>query len=178
MSAASATASPREISSADGRLAFPSLDELRLVSVNSDGTGSWPVAIGQFRDPAYSPDGASIALQSSGALWTFTAAGKPERQLSAPGEIADNPAWSPDGTTVAFNVQLVDISAIKEVNADGTGVTQLTNNAATDDFPAWSPDGKQLAFTSERSGMEQAEASHQPVVAYVFFRHECCQGPW
>jgi WD40 repeat protein len=39
------------------------------------------------------------------------------------------------------------------MNADGTGVTQLTNNiGATDFIPAWSPDGKHLAFTSDRDG--------------------------
>ena len=32
------------------------------------------------------------------------------------------------------------------MNADGTGVTRLTNNAVTDFSPAWSPDGRKIAF--------------------------------
>lgn len=38
------------------------------------------------------------------------------------------------------------------MKADGSEVTNLTNNPATDESPAWSPDGARIAFTSDRSG--------------------------
>jgi len=38
------------------------------------------------------------------------------------------------------------------MNADGTGVTQLTDNDDRDWPPAWSPNGKQIAFGSDRYG--------------------------
>ena len=38
------------------------------------------------------------------------------------------------------------------INADGTGLTQLTNNTAHDYDATWSPDGAKIAFVSERSG--------------------------
>jgi len=38
------------------------------------------------------------------------------------------------------------------MQADGSELTNLTNNPATDESPAWSPDGTRIAFTSDRSG--------------------------
>jgi phospholipase C len=38
------------------------------------------------------------------------------------------------------------------MNADGTGQTNLSNNAASDSQPTWSADGVRIAFTSRRSG--------------------------
>lgn len=41
---------------------------------------------------------------------------------------------------------------IYRVQADGTGLTNLTNDPGDDRYFAWSPDGKQIAFCSDRSG--------------------------
>ena len=40
------------------------------------------------------------------------------------------------------------------VNADGSGLTNLTRNPALDQSPAWSTEGDQLAFTSDRDDEE------------------------
>src|SRR5262249_6715652 len=41
---------------------------------------------------------------------------------------------------------------IYTMKADGTGLTNLTQNAATHEYPTWSPDGTQIAFTTNRDG--------------------------
>jgi branched-chain amino acid transport system substrate-binding protein len=66
----------------------------------------------------------------------------------------ENPAWSPDGTRIAFASDRaqspnswpthVDIYVM---NADGTGVTRLTDGSGSNNYPAWSPDGERIAFS-------------------------------
>ena len=60
------------------------------------------------------------------------------------------PAWSPDGSRIAFTSDRHGSVDIYVMNADGSGVTRLTNDAAWSLIPAWSPDGSRIAFTSSR----------------------------
>ncbi|HSS21428.1 MAG TPA: DUF5050 domain-containing protein [Pyrinomonadaceae bacterium] len=67
-----------------------------------------------------------------------------------------NPSWSPNGKQIVFSARQAKPakSDIFVMNADGTGVRQLTTDAANDSSPAWSPNGKQIAFISDRDGGE------------------------
>jgi TolB protein len=74
-----------------------------------------------------------------------------EPQSDASG--ASSPAWSPDGTRIAYAAQVgtreedQGLSEIYVMNADGTGQKRLTTNEDFDGDPAWSPDGTRIAFT-------------------------------
>ena len=55
------------------------------------------------------------------------------------------PEWSPDGTRLAFESRDVDGENDWEIgvaNADGSGVSQLTDNDWPDLYPVWSPEGR------------------------------------
>ncbi len=49
------------------------------------------------------------------------------------------PAWSPDGTKIAFDTNRDGNFEIYVMNADGTNPTRLTDNPARDESPSWSP---------------------------------------
>jgi TolB protein len=82
-----------------------------------------------------------------GAIYLVHEDGSGEKTLLASG--GSYPAWSPDGTKIAY----LEGSGLNQdvwvMNADGTGKTQLTNDKKSG-RPAWSPDGKQIVFTSSR----------------------------
>ena len=63
-----------------------------------------------------------------------------------------NPVWSPDGTRIAFDSTRSGNREVWVINADGSGLTNVSNHPAQDYEPAWSPDGTQITFTSGRAG--------------------------
>jgi hypothetical protein len=64
-----------------------------------------------------------------------------------------HPAWSPDGTKIAFVSERDGNDEIYVMNADGTGQVNVTNDPAFEVEPAWSPDGTEIAFESDRDGL-------------------------
>ena len=63
---------------------------------------------------------------------------------------AIQPAWSPDGTQIAFSGLRNGLSDLYMVTvADGT-MRRLTEDAFTERQPTWSPDGRSLVFITDR----------------------------
>ncbi|GHE28089.1 hypothetical protein GCM10018781_80640 [Kitasatospora indigofera] len=132
--------------------------------------------------PAFSPDGKLIAFSRAwGALddqqnqiqysdlFVMNADGTNAQRLTMltndkpySGRV-DNATWSPDGTQLAFAYrtgatgQPADSTAIFVINADGTGMRQLTPWALrAGDRPSWSPDGTHILFTTYPAGADYA----------------------
>ena len=67
------------------------------------------------------------------------------------GEFA--PAWSPDGSKIAFYSSRDGISGeIYVMDADGLNLMRLTNFFGLDHNPDWSPDGSKIAFDRSLAG--------------------------
>jgi len=62
------------------------------------------------------------------------------------------PAFSPDGSTIAFDAWKVGANQDVWISSsDGGSVRQLTFDGATDTQPSWLPGGREVVFFSERS---------------------------
>jgi uncharacterized protein YjdB len=76
-------------------------------------------------------------------------------RLSADTASASDPAFSADGSRIAF-VSLRDGNAeIYVMNADGSGSTRVTNDPLTDGRPSFTPDGQTIVFHSSRTAGKQ-----------------------
>src|SRR5580704_4841033 len=71
------------------------------------------------------------------------------------------PQLSPDGKTVAFTVQTVDLEQntkpkqIYVVPTDGGTPRPITTQGTDNERPQWTPDSKSIVFISNRSGSAQ-----------------------
>lgn len=89
--------------------------------------------------------GAMYVMNTDGSGYQRVIADEPGTPFSV-----THPAWSPDGSKIAFAASRNGNWDIYVVNGDGSNVTRLTTDPAIDDSPDWSRDGKQIVFSSMR----------------------------
>lgn len=86
-------------------------------------------------------------------IWTARPDGTRADNITAE-SLADetDPAWSPDGTMIAFVSNRGGNPDIYVMTAEGANVTRLTNDPTGEYAPAWSPDGSRIVYASGTSG--------------------------
>jgi dipeptidyl aminopeptidase/acylaminoacyl peptidase len=161
--------------SPDGtRIAFvdPVVGRRGIYISNPDGSDAQRLTTGPNDGwPSWSPDGARIAFSSTrddssiqacepGAdfrcptdIYSVEADGSQVTRLTSDPAPEYRPAWSADGSQIAFVKALNGTgTAIDVMGADGTGVRQVSSAEGGSDFsPSWSPDGKEIVFAAIRN---------------------------
>src|SRR5713226_2745792 len=109
-------------------------------------------------------------------LYVFDVASKKVTQVTS-GDFDDSePAWSPDGKSLAFTSNRSSPDPDRNYNSDiwvvaadstdkGAHLTQITTNPGPDRSPAWSPDGKWIAFVTQTDVKAMIYATHHLAVA-------------
>jgi Tol biopolymer transport system component len=114
--------------------------------------------------PDWSPDGAQLAFQYEGGIGVVNADGTHPRPLlvNPRAHEYDDPAWSPDGTTLALGAVNVEdgISLLNVTGGQPIGVTRSCSG-----MPSWSPEGRSIAcwrvsfLTRNGSGIQIVDAA-------------------
>lgn len=103
--------------------------------------------------PVWSHDGARLAFHAIRSdnradIFVMRADGSGLANLTNYDGVDLYPTWSPDGSKIAFSSGRSGGFRIHVMNADGSGVRQLSNLPYST-RPAWSPDGRRIAYTAD-----------------------------
>jgi len=148
-----------------------STDNPQVATVGEDGTVAG-TGYGHARVTAAAPGGKSAAadIYVVGEIIVASSRAAPGKfqlyaadranlaqltKLSPDTGSASDPAFSPDGSRIAFVSQRDGNAEIYVMNADGTGTSRVTNDPLTDGRPAFTADGQALVFHSSRTAGKQ-----------------------
>ncbi len=134
--------------------------QVQRVTAKDSGVNTWP---------DISPDGQNVVFVSdrtdiggpSADVYLVPITGGEARNLTNDAEgIESAPAWSPDGTQIAY-VRVArgeKTGDLYLMNALGSERKALVTGFGNITRPLWSPDGKYIAFTSDRTGRQEVYA--------------------
>jgi TolB protein len=132
-------------------------DDLALWVVNAGGGQPRRLPLigqGTLSRPSWSPDGTTIAVtgyeNAKPQIYTVKVSGGQVAKLTSTPEGAYDPAWSADGSLLAYVVRKGNGSELWYASANGANA-QLVSDLDSRN-PVWSPKGTKIAFLGMQSG--------------------------
>lgn len=106
------------------------------------------------REPAFAPDGRTIAFVRDGDVYAMRADGSGQHQLTSGAELDSAPRVAPNGRYVVFERRAAagapaDLFAVR---VDGSGLRALVASPADEHDAVFSPDGRVIAFVRSSEG--------------------------
>ena len=99
--------------------------------------------------PAWSPDGAAIAVGMSGSIWSIDPETSVATELTGGAKYHSSPTWSPDGRWIVYTADDGGNTIQLEILNVGSGETRpLTDDEFVYVDPVFSPDGSRVAYVS------------------------------
>jgi tricorn protease len=130
----------------------------------------------KIQNAAISPTGTRAVFEARGEIFTVPAEKGDVRNLTRTSAVAErNPAWSPDGKSIAFFSDESGEYALHIAEQSGSGSVKKINLGNPPSYfysPLWSPDSKKIAYTDKRLNLWYVDVEKGTPVKVATDRYE------